>query len=57
MKTFKQYVTETAKTADKAPVVVPSHKDAHGNVIPAKTVLRRRNKAIVNKDDNPTDGQ
>jgi hypothetical protein len=50
-------VDETAKTADKAPVVIPGHKDAYGNDIPAKTVLRRKSKAIVNTGDNPTDGQ
>lgn len=57
MKTFKQYVDEAVKAADKKPVVVPSHKDAHGNVIPAKTVLRKSGKVIVNKGDNPSDGQ
>jgi nicotinic acid mononucleotide adenylyltransferase len=48
---------EAAKTADKAPVVVPSHTDAYGNVIPAKTVMRRKSKSIVNTGDNPSDGQ
>jgi hypothetical protein len=48
---------EAAKTADKAPVVIPSHTDAHGNVIPAKTVMRRKSKSIVNTGDNPSDGQ
>jgi len=50
-------VDETAKSADKQPVVVPAHTDEHGNRIPAKTVLRRRNKAIVNRNDNPYDGE
>lgn len=50
-------IDEAAKAADKKPVVVPSHMDAHGNVIPAKTVLRKTGKAIVNKDDNPNDGE
>ena len=57
MKTFKQHVVEAAKTADKKPVVVPTHTDAYGNVIPAKTVLRKSSKPIVNKNDNPNDGQ
>tara|TARA_R110000822_G_scaffold88734_4_gene205483 strand:- start:843 stop:2822 length:1980 start_codon:yes stop_codon:yes gene_type:complete len=48
---------ETAKSADKGPVVVPSHLDAYGNTIPAKTVMRRKNKAIVNVGDNQTDGK
>ena len=50
-------VDEAVKTADKAPVVVPSHTDAYGNVIPAKTVMRKKGKVIVNPGDNPTDGQ
>lgn len=57
MKTFKQYVEEEVKAADKKPVVVPAHKDARGNTIPAKTVLRRSGRVIVNKGDNPSDGQ
>lgn len=57
MKTFKQYVEEEVKAADKKPVVVPAHKDAHGNTIPAKTVLRRSGREIVNKGNNPYDGQ
>jgi hypothetical protein len=48
---------EAAKTADKAPVVIPSHYDANGKVIPAKTVMRRKSKSIVNTGDNPSDGQ
>lgn len=57
MKTFKQYVLETAKTADRVPVVVPAYTDQYGNTVRAKTVLRKRNKAIVNKGDNPYDGK
>ena len=53
----EEEIEEAAKTADKAPVVVPSHTDAHGNVIPAKTVMRRKSKSIVNTGDNPSDGQ
>lgn len=41
-------IEEEVKTADKEPVVVPSHKDAHGNVIPSKTVMRKKNKTIIN---------
>lgn len=56
MKTFKQFA-EAAKAADKKPVVVPAHTDSYGNVIPAKTVLRKTGKAIVNVNDNPNDGE
>jgi len=56
MKTFKQFA-EAVKAADKKPVVVPAHTDAHGNAIPAKTVLRKTGQVIVNKGDNPSDGQ
>jgi hypothetical protein len=53
----EEEIEEAAKTADKGPVVIPSHTDAHGNVIPAKTVMRRKSKSIVNTGDNPSDGQ
>jgi hypothetical protein len=53
----KQDVDEAAKSADKEPVVVPAHKDAYGNTIPAKTVMRRKNTVIVNAGDNPNDGK
>ena len=53
----EEELEETAKTIDKAPVVVPAHKDAQGNTIPAKTVMRRKSKSIVNTGDNPSDGQ
>jgi len=48
---------ETAKTADKHPVVVPSYIDGKGNTIPAKTVMRKKSKPIVNFGDNGSDGQ
>lgn len=48
---------EAAKTADKSPVVVPAHTDAYGHTIPAKTVMRKKSKTIVNPGDNPSDGQ
>ena len=50
-------IDEAAKTGDKAPVIIPGHKDAYGNDIPAKTVMRRKSKPIVNIGDNPSDGQ
>jgi hypothetical protein len=52
-----EFVEEEVKTADKGPVVVPAHKDARGNTIPAKTVMRKKNRVIVNPGDNPSDGQ
>jgi nicotinic acid mononucleotide adenylyltransferase len=52
----EEFVDETVKAADKKPVVVPAHTDAFGNVIPAKTVLRKTGKPIVNRGDNPSDG-
>lgn len=57
MEEEEDFVDEAVKAADKAPVVVPSHTDAHGNVIPAKTVMRKKGKVIVNPGDNPSDGQ
>ena len=48
---------ETAKTADKHPVVVPSYVDGKGNTVPAKTVMRKKSKPIVNIGDNESDGQ
>ena len=56
MKTFKQF-NETATTSDKEPVIVPAHRSASGKRIPAKVVMRAKHRAIVNKDDNPNDGQ
>lgn len=53
----EDFVDEAVKAADKAPVVIPSHTDANGNVIPAKTIMRKKGKVIVNLGDNPTDGQ
>lgn len=56
MKTFKQF-NETATTSDKEPVIVPAHRSASGKPVPAKTVMRAKHKAIVNKGDNPSDGE
>lgn len=53
---MEELVDEEVKTADKEPVVVPSHKDARGNTIPAKTVMRKKNKAII-KSGNVHDGE
>lgn len=50
-------VEEEVRTADKQPVVVPAHKDAEGNTVPAKTVMRKKNKVIVHGGDNTTDGK
>lgn len=52
----EEIVGEEVKTADKEPVVVPSHKDANGNTIPAKTVMRKKNSAII-KSGNVHDGE
>lgn len=52
-----EFVEEEVKAADKAPVVIPAHKDANGNAIPAKTVMRKKGKVIVHSGDNPSDGQ
>lgn len=48
-------VEEDVVSGDKAPVVVPAHKDAYGNVIPAKTVMRKLNRKII-KSGNVHDG-
>lgn len=53
----QEVVDETARSADKQPVVVPAHYDDHGNLIPAKTHMRRTNRSIVNKNDNGYDGK
>ena len=53
----EDFVDEEVRSADKGPVVVPAHKDARGNTIPAKTVMRKKNKVIVNTGDNPSDGK
>lgn len=52
----KVYAKEEAKSADKKPVVVPSYKDQYGNTVPAKTVMKKSNRKIVNTGDNPHDG-
>ena len=48
---------EAVKAADKEPVVVPAHYSATGKPIPAKTVMRKSSKVIVNRGDNPEDGK
>lgn len=53
----EEFVDEEVKSADKEPVVMPAHKDAHNNPIPAKTVMRKRNKVIVHGGDNSSDGK
>lgn len=49
-------VEEEVRTADKEPVIVPAHKDAYGNTIPAKTVMRKKDKKII-KSGNVHDGE
>lgn len=49
-------VEEDVKAGDKEPVVVPAHKDARGNTIPAKTVMRKTDKKII-KSGNVHDGE
>lgn len=49
-------VDEDVKVADKSPVVVPAHNDAHGNLIPAMTVMRKKQKRII-KSGNVHDGE
>lgn len=53
----QEVVDETAYSSDKQPVVVPAHYDDHGNLIPAKTHMRRTNRSIVNTKDNAHDGK
>jgi hypothetical protein len=50
-------IEETATTSDKEPVIVPAHRSASGKRVPAKTVMRAKHRAIVNKGDNPSDGE
>jgi len=40
-------IEEDVTSAEKAPVIVPAHLDAYGNVIPAKSVLRKLNRKII----------
>ena len=40
-------VEEDVVSAEKAPVIVPTHIDAYGNVIPAKTVMRKLGRKII----------
>lgn len=49
-------IEENAVTADKQPVVIPAHKDAYGNNIPAKTVMRRTRRKILDTG-NTHDGE
>lgn len=49
-------VNEQVKTADKYPVVIPTHTDGNGNVIPAQTVMRKKGTVII-KSGNTTDGK
>lgn len=53
---FKNHFEEDVKVADKAPVVVPAHNDAHGNLIPAMTVMRKKQKRIIHSG-NVHDGE
>jgi len=53
-------IEEDVVSAEKAPVVVPAHMDAYGNVIPAKTVLRKLGRKIIrsgNVHNGDTDQQ
>ncbi len=52
----QEEMEEEVVTADKAPVVIPSHKDANGNTIPAKTVMRKKDKTII-KSGNVHNGE
>ena len=52
----EELVDEDVKSAEKAPVVIPSHTDARGNVIPAKTVMRKSGRKII-KSGNVYDGE
>ena len=52
----EEEVEEDVKTSDKEPVIIPSHMDASGHVIPAKTVMRRVGKKII-KSGNVHDGE
>ena len=49
-------VDESAFTSDREPVIIPAHRDAYGNQIPAKSVFRRTRKKIVGSG-NPHDGE
>ena len=40
-------VTETAKAADQEAIIIPAHRDAYGNIIPAKAVKRRTNRLLT----------
>lgn len=49
-------VQEAVKRAGMVPVVVPSYIDVHGNVIPAKTVMRKTGRLIL-RTGNVHDGK
>jgi len=52
----KSPIKEEVKTSDKEPVVVPAHKDAYDNTIPAKTILRKTARKII-KSGNVHNGE
>lgn len=49
-------IEENAVTADRQPVIIPAHRDAYGNQIPAKTVLRKTSRKILDTG-NTHDGE
>lgn len=53
---FEKHFDEDVKVADKSPVVVPAHNDGNGNLIPAMTVMRKKQKRII-KSGNVHDGE
>jgi hypothetical protein len=44
-------IEENAVTADREPVIVAAHKDAYGNVIPAKAIFRKTRRNILKTGD------
>jgi hypothetical protein len=49
-------IEENAVTADREPVIIPAHTDAYGNRLPAKVVLRRTRRKILDTG-NTHDGE
>ena len=49
-------IEENAVTADRQPVIIPAHRDAYGNQIPAKSVLRKTSRKILDTG-NTHDGE
>jgi hypothetical protein len=49
-------IEENAVTADRQPVIMPAHRDAYGNTIPAKTVMRKTSRKILDTG-NTHDGE